>query len=144
MQQKIITRGAAETVRVAKKMAQKLRGGEVLLLEGELGTGKTTFVRGLARALGFHGAVRSPTFTLLNVYPIRKRGRKIKQLIHVDVYRLKSAADLRGLGLEEYFGKRDTVVAIEWGKKARALIRAKYFIITLRHLDVHERTISVS
>lgn len=139
-----ISMSAEETERLGVAFARTLRGGEVLLLEGELGTGKTTFVRGLARALGIRRPVRSPTFTLLHVYPIRKRGSKIKQLIHVDAYRLKSAADLRALGMEEYLGRQDTVVAIEWGKKARSIIRKKCLVIQLLHAGTNKRTIYVS
>lgn len=119
----VVSRSEAETMEIAARFANQLRGGEVVLLEGDLGAGKTTFVRGLARAFGIREPVRSPTFTLMHVHRVRSRGSGIKQLVHVDAYRLRGAADLRAIGLEEYLGKKDTAVVIEWGKRVQSITR---------------------
>ena len=96
---------------VAKSLAAELTGGELLLLSGELGSGKTTFVGYLAEALGIEsGWVSSPSFTLIQRYPPGRRGIA---LTHVDLYRLKSQRDLEGLGLEEILDSED-LVAVEW------------------------------
>ena len=103
-----ITRSEQETQRIARDLAASLRAGDVLLLAGDLGAGKTTFVRGLAEGLGIEpDAVSSPTFTLVHEY----RGGRLT-LYHADLYRLdRTATD--DLGLEE-IGVRDGVLAIEW------------------------------
>ena len=99
-----------ETYALAKKVADTLDGGEVLLLDGDLGAGKTTFTKGLAKALGVKEEVTSPTFTILNVY---EDGR-IK-LNHLDMYRVESSDELAELGIEECFDE-DAVTVIEWNK----------------------------
>ncbi|PYR75111.1 MAG: tRNA (adenosine(37)-N6)-threonylcarbamoyltransferase complex ATPase subunit type 1 TsaE [Acidobacteria bacterium] len=103
-----ITKSDTETQNLAREFASTLHAGDVLLLSGDLGAGKTTFVRGLAEGLGIDpGDVSSPTFTLLHEY----RGGRLT-LYHADLYRLdKTATD--DLGLEET-GVRDGVLAIEW------------------------------
>ena len=102
------TRSEQETAAIAKTLADELQAGDVLLLSGNLGAGKTAFVRGLAEGLGIHPRdVSSPTFTLVHEY----RGGRFT-LYHVDLYRLDRAAT-DDLGLDE-LGVRDGVLAIEW------------------------------
>lgn len=103
------TASAAETEASGERLGRTLQAGDVLLLAGDLGAGKTTFVRGLARGLGVDGAVQSPTFQLVRLHP------GPIPLAHVDLYRLDSAAELAELGLEEVL--EDGVVAIEWGSR---------------------------
>jgi tRNA threonylcarbamoyladenosine biosynthesis protein TsaE len=103
-----ITHSEDETAALARDLASTLRRGDVLLLSGNLGAGKTAFVRGLAEGLGIDPRdVSSPTFTLVHEY----RGGRLT-LYHVDLYRLERAAT-EDLGLEE-LGARDGVLAIEW------------------------------
>ena len=103
-----VTRSQEDTERLAEALAARLRAGDVLLLSGPLGAGKTAFVRGLARGLGIDAdEVSSPTFTLLHEY----RGGRLT-LYHADLYRLERAAT-EDLGLEEV-GATDGVLAIEW------------------------------
>lgn len=99
-----------ETYALAKKIADTLQGGEVILLSGDLGAGKTTFTKGLAKALGIEDEVTSPTFTILNVY---EDGRL--KLNHLDMYRVESADELAELGIEDCFDD-DSVTVIEWNK----------------------------
>jgi tRNA threonylcarbamoyladenosine biosynthesis protein TsaE len=103
------TASPEETEAVGEELAAGLGVGDLLLLAGELGAGKTTFVRGLARGLGVTSAVQSPTFQLVRVYPGRV------QLAHVDLYRLESGADLGDLGLDDLLDQG--VVAVEWGDR---------------------------
>ena len=105
------TRSQAETAAVAEAMGAAFRGGEVVLLSGELGAGKTAFVRGLARGLGADPEeVASPTFVLLTAY----EGRLV--LHHADLYRLKGDGDEREIGLEELPGPGG-VLAVEWADR---------------------------
>jgi tRNA threonylcarbamoyladenosine biosynthesis protein TsaE len=103
-----LTHSEEETMNVARQIASTLSAGDVLLLSGELGAGKTAFVRGLAQGLGIdEDEVSSPTFTLVHEY----RGGRLR-LYHVDLYRLERAAT-DDLGLDE-MGVADGVLAIEW------------------------------
>lgn len=107
------SRSEGETARVAEAMAAGFNGGEVVLLSGELGTGKTAFVRGLARGLGADpDKVASPTFVLLTAYSGRLT------LHHADLYRLRGDGDERELGLEELPGPGG-VLAVEWAERLR-------------------------
>lgn len=106
------TGSAAETEAAAARLAAHLRPGDLLLLVGPLGAGKTTFVRGLARGLGVAGDVMSPTFQLVRLYP------GPLPLAHADLYRLGSSAELGDLGLDDLLDAG--VVAIEWGDRLAA------------------------
>lgn len=106
------------TAALARKMAPSLTGREVILLSGDLGAGKTTFVRYLAEALGLDPAwVSSPSFTLLQRYPAGERGIALS---HVDLYRIARAGDLESLGLEDLLASEDLVI-VEWPEAARGL-----------------------
>lgn len=105
----------ADTLALAKDVASRLKGGEIVLLGGGLGAGKTTFTKGLAKALGVTREVVSPTFTLVREYT----GEKLK-LYHFDLYRVESEDELQELGLDEYFAP-DAVTVIEWNKPGVAL-----------------------
>lgn len=102
--------GVEETYKLAGLLADELHGGEVILLEGDLGAGKTTFTKGLARALDIEDEVTSPTFTILNVY---EDGRL--KLNHLDMYRVESSEELAELGIEDCFDD-ESVTVIEWNK----------------------------
>ncbi|MDI6874975.1 tRNA (adenosine(37)-N6)-threonylcarbamoyltransferase complex ATPase subunit type 1 TsaE [Candidatus Solincola sp.] len=120
------TRGEGETRKLASRLAELLQPGDVILLVGELGTGKTSFVRGLAEGLGVGERVVSPTFTLLREY----RGRL--PLHHLDAYRLEGASDLLDLGVEELLGG-EGVVAVEWGDRVREFFRDEYLEVDLSY-----------
>lgn len=121
----------ADTVKFANFIAENLFGGEVILLNGELGAGKTTFTKGLARALGITEEVTSPTFTLLNVY---ESGRL--PLYHMDMYRIESAEELYETGMEDYLSK-DGITVIEWNRLQN--LKGKIFVIDITTLDENKR-----
>jgi tRNA threonylcarbamoyladenosine biosynthesis protein TsaE len=111
----VLTHGEDETRRLARDLARGLDPGAVLLLSGDLGAGKTAFVRGLAEGLGIDpDEVTSPTFTLVHEY----RGGRLP-LVHVDLYRLESA-DLDEIGLDEDLAERG-VLAVEWAERLMAV-----------------------
>ncbi|MBI5621244.1 tRNA (adenosine(37)-N6)-threonylcarbamoyltransferase complex ATPase subunit type 1 TsaE [Candidatus Falkowbacteria bacterium] len=105
-----------QTFALGKKLAQTLRGGELILLQGELGSGKTVLAKGIGAGLGIRKTITSPTFFLFNIYPVKKHPT-IKRLVHADCYRLKSGRDIVEAGLGDYLGQADTVVVVEWGEK---------------------------
>jgi len=105
----IVTNSPGETERAGTVLGKQLRAGDIVLLTGELGAGKTTFVRGVARGTGSRAQVASPTFQLVRVYPGRV------QLAHVDLYRVENEAELADLGLEEL--AEGGAVVVEWGER---------------------------
>ena len=115
------THSGADTVEVGRKLASLLRPPQLLLLRGDLGTGKTTLVKGIAEALGAAEAdeVTSPTFTLVHEYGGHREGQPVK-LYHLDVYRLESERQLETLGLDELLTP-DALVLVEWGDKFKSI-----------------------
>ncbi|TMD38308.1 MAG: tRNA (adenosine(37)-N6)-threonylcarbamoyltransferase complex ATPase subunit type 1 TsaE, partial [Chloroflexi bacterium] len=105
----LVSSSAAETERAGMLLGERLHAGDVVLLTGELGAGKTTYVRGTAQGTGSRAPVASPTFQLVRIYPGRV------QLAHVDLYRVESSAELRDLGLEEL--AQQGAVVVEWGDR---------------------------
>jgi len=116
----LLSRTAAATTRIGRRIGARLQPGDVLALEGELGSGKTTLVKGIAQARQVSEPFTSPTFTLISRYPCRLAGGTA-ELVHVDLYRIRHELELEELGLEEIMGGRDVTV-IEWGEKARRLL----------------------
>lgn len=102
------------------RIGQRCGPGAVIALEGPLGAGKTTLVKGLARALAVEERITSPTFTLVSQYRGTREGRPVS-LFHVDLYRLGHERELEDLGLEELIGGQGITV-IEWGEKAASLL----------------------
>jgi len=125
-----LSNSPAETERAGMLLGERLRAGDVVLLTGELGAGKTTFVRGVAQGTGSRAPVASPTFQLTRVYPGRV------QLAHVDLYRVESSTELRDLGLEEL--AEQGAVVVEWGDRLEVDEAA---IIDIEHLGGDRRLI---
>ena len=116
-----VTQSGADTIEVGRQLVALLRPPQLLLLRGELGTGKTTLVKGIAQALeaAETDEVTSPTFTLLHEYDGVRDGRPVK-LYHLDVYRLDSERQLETLGLEDLLTP-DALVLVEWGDKFKSI-----------------------
>ncbi len=133
-----ITRSERETFLLAKKLAQGFKGKEVVLLEGELGTGKTVFAKGLAAGLGlkdFH-QVCSPSYTLINIYQARY------PIFHIDLYRLGKETEVMDLGWEDYLGQG--VIIVEWAEKLRFNQDAIRIVIRIGKQDQRKITIGVA
>ena len=132
----------------ALAVARTLRGGETLALTGELGAGKTAFVKGLAKALGIKQAVQSPTFLLMKCYPvgmIHGSWSMLRSLCHVDAYRIKNERELLTIGLGEKIGDQQTVTAIEWADIVPELIPKNAIKIKIEHgSKENERIVSVT
>jgi tRNA threonylcarbamoyladenosine biosynthesis protein TsaE len=132
-----VSRSEDETASFASELAFGFSGGEVVLLTGELGAGKTAFVRGLARGLGADPEeVASPTFVLLTAYPGRLT------LHHADLYRLRGDGDERELGLEELPGPGG-VLAVEWAERLRDAPWRYALRVSLEHAGEDRRTIRI-
>ncbi len=131
------TRTQTETEQLGERTAMALpAGGVVLALYGELGAGKTAFVRGLARGLGVEDEVVSPTFTIVNEYAGRR------ELFHFDMYRLGSAEELFDIGWEDYLA-RDGVCAVEWSENVPEAFDGTEIRVTIEKTADNLRKITV-
>jgi tRNA threonylcarbamoyladenosine biosynthesis protein TsaE len=128
----MITRSEAETEALGASIAKSVQAGDIILLHGTLGAGKTVFVRGFLGALGYLGAVRSPTFNLIQTFETSP------PVVHADLYRLDSA---EGLGLEDYL--MDSVALIEWPERAAGFFGSEFTEVRFEVLNESERKISV-
>jgi tRNA threonylcarbamoyladenosine biosynthesis protein TsaE len=115
------TQSGADTIEVGRKLVKLLKPPQLLILRGELGTGKTTLVKGIADALDAADTeeVTSPTFTLVHEYGGSRDGKPVK-LFHLDVYRLEGERQLETLGLDELLTE-DALVLVEWGEKFKSI-----------------------
>lgn len=129
---KKITKTSKQTESLGKKFVNSLSGGGVFGLVGELGAGKTAFVKGVAKGLLIKQKITSPTFVLMRVYSTKNK--TIKHLVHVDAYRIKKAAHLSGIGLEDYLADPKALVLVEWADKVKKLIKPKKNIIKFSHI----------
>lgn len=140
MSKTVITNSEQETFDFGRQLGKNCRGGEVFVLIGDLGAGKTKLIQGLAAGLGVRESVNSPTFNILKLYKIAESRRAVKEFCHIDAYRLRAAADLAALGAVEYFYSPDTVTAIEWADRVRSLWPTGAKLIQIRALsDVSEQ-----
>lgn len=163
MKIKVNTKNAKETMKFAKKFATLLTPPCVIILEGDLSSGKTTFAKGFAEGLGITEIVTSPTFTILNEYnfvsqhdnessheinqvELKDNTEKKLKLYHFDMYRLQNEDDAFALGLEEYFDlkKLNGFILVEWADRIKKILPEKYIIVSLFKVNDEERTILIS
>jgi tRNA threonylcarbamoyladenosine biosynthesis protein TsaE len=130
LREQVTTTSAAETEAIGEVLGKRLRTGDMVLLKGELGAGKTTFVRGVARGAGSAAPVASPTFQLVRIYPGRL------QVAHIDLYRIEKPSELGDLGLDELL--LQGAVVVEWGDRLDAPRAA---LIELEHLGGDRRLV---
>lgn len=126
--EKIISNCVNDTIKLGEKMAKKIKRGTIILLHGDLGAGKTHFVKGLSKGLKNRSQVTSPTFTIMNAY----EGGRLP-VYHFDMYRLNSTDEAREVGLEEYFDLEslDGVSVVEWSENVPGLIKGRVIDITI-------------
>jgi tRNA threonylcarbamoyladenosine biosynthesis protein TsaE len=128
----VISSSPAETEAVAARLASRLAPGDVVYVCGELGSGKTTFVRGAARALGVVGQVTSPTYTI---------GHRYDGVSHLDLYRFEQLTEADWGALEPYFA--DAIVFVEWPERAGGRLPPPRVTVRLGHVDEQHRSIEV-
>jgi tRNA threonylcarbamoyladenosine biosynthesis protein TsaE len=111
--QKYISQSAEETKFIGRGLGKRIKGATVIALMGEVGAGKTTFTQGLVEGLGSTARVKSPTYTVMNEYPIKPARGWISRVLHIDFYRFTKESDLSALSLEDE-RRPDTVIIAEW------------------------------
>lgn len=134
----VTTRSEEQTIDLGEKIAKRLNPGDLVALSGDLGAGKTTLVKGIAKGLGVkdYRHVNSPSFVLVKEY----KGKV--PLYHFDIYRLNKLKDIEDIGYEDYLGRRG-VVAIEWAGKMGRILPKGYLGINLKIKDPNTRIISI-
>ena len=133
----VISGSVEETVSLGKELALGLAGGEVVVLTGPLGAGKTCFIKGMALGLGIkEDEIKSPSFTLVNEY----YGRL--PLFHFDLYRMGKLDEMREIGWDEYL-MRDGIIAVEWGEKAEEYLPAERIEVDFEILSEDSREITI-
>ena len=132
----IYTKNEAETEQAGAELARTLPDGAVVALYGDLGAGKTAFVRGMARGMGISARVSSPTFTIVNEY------LGARELDHFDMYRLASSDELFDIGWEDYL-RRGGVCAVEWSENVADAFEGDEITVRIEKLGDEERKITI-
>jgi tRNA threonylcarbamoyladenosine biosynthesis protein TsaE len=134
----IISHSEAETIALARKLADSFLSGDIVILKGELGSGKTTFVRGLAAARGVdENLISSPSYTFVNEYGGQP------PIYHIDLYRMSDISELTEIGWDDFIS-RDGIVLVEWGERAGSRLPARYYLAEFSIVDDQQRRIDLS
>jgi tRNA threonylcarbamoyladenosine biosynthesis protein TsaE len=124
---------------------KKSASQRIFALYGELGSGKTTFIQGLAKGLGIKERILSPTFVMIRQYPLTiNHQSSIINFFHIDLYRVESERDVESLGLEEIWDDPQNIVAIEWAEKIKKILPKKRTEIHFKYLKNNERKIVIN
>lgn len=145
-----ITNNFEETQKIGERFAKTLESERTIALYGELGSGKTTFVQGLAEGLGIKQRIISPTFILARQYKLKAQSSKRKTktqnsklFYHVDLYRVNNEGEIKGLGVEEMISDPQNIVAIEWAEKMKNLLPKDRIDIYFEYVDEQKRRITI-
>ncbi len=138
MTQTFITNSFEETQQLGKDIAQKIKYGGILALYGDLGSGKTTFVQGLAKGLGIRQKIISPTFIISRKYDSKERS-----FYHIDLYRIGEKSDIENIGLSEIINDKSNIAAIEWPEKIENLLPKNSIRIYFMYLKDDQRSIKI-
>jgi tRNA threonylcarbamoyladenosine biosynthesis protein TsaE len=134
----IDSRSPSETVRIGEAFADLLRDGDLVLLHGDLGAGKTTLAKGIASALGIEEVVSSPSFSLVNEYDT-SRAAAVTRLYHLDLYRLRGENDLASIGFEDFAAPTDGVTLVEWPERATSALPERFLLIEIETVGSDSR-----
>ena len=157
MEKIIITKSSSETKKLGEILAQELKGGEIICLSGNLGSGKTTFAQGFLKGLKVEGPYTSPTFVVMKKYHITwnmEHGTKYKRMLHapcsmlhdvyhIDAYRV-SAKDIFNMGWKEIAADKNNVIIVEWAERIKKIIPERAIWVRFEWTSKNERKISMS
>ncbi len=139
----LISKSPRETQKIAADLAHKIiktKKGAIIALEGELGAGKTTFIKGFSKALGIKSKIKSPTFVLMKKYKVP--GGTFN-LYHLDCYRAGDHKDLKIPELKEIMNMSHNIVLIEWAERVEEILPKKHIKIHIDHIDKNKRKIQI-
>jgi tRNA threonylcarbamoyladenosine biosynthesis protein TsaE len=134
-----ISHSPAQTVRIGQRLGEHIQSGDLLLLLGDFGVGKTQLVKGIAEGLGSTDLVTSPSFVLINEYQAGPEHSNI-QIYHVDLYRIEDPAEVTSIGLEEIWSGMG-VCLIEWAERAQDWLPEEHLAIHMKHLSETKRVL---
>ncbi len=142
----VLTNSADETRALGASLVKALKQTNIIALHGELGSGKTTFVQGLAKELGIKKRITSPTFIIVRKYEVRSMNYEggFENLYHIDLYRLEDDAQMNNLGLSEIIEDSGNLVVIEWAEKMGELLSKHRIDVRFEYLDEGKRKISIT
>lgn len=135
----VVTESSEQTESLGEVLGAWLQPGDVVLLHGDLGAGKTTLTKGIARALGVRDTVSSPSFALVNEYAL-----PLLALFHLDLYRLDDPEDLESIGFTELTSTEDGIAIVEWPERAGAMLPERYLLVEMAHAGEGRRSVRVS
>lgn len=139
----MVSRSFKETLAIGKKFGRLIKGGGIIALYGDLGSGKTTFTKGFARGFGIKKNINSPTFVIFSNHKIPRKKKRF--FYHFDLYRIKSTRELKELGFDEIISNPKNIVVIEWAEKAKKILPKKTIKIRFKHgKRTNERILYVS
>lgn len=142
MKEEFITNSFEDTQKLGEEFVSKLEPGDILYLYGDLGSGKTTFVKGIASGLGIKSRIISPTFVVLRTH--LTSNKKIKKIYHLDLYRLENKKEVENIALDDLFSDTDTITIIEWPELLSEYQGKNIYKITFSYGSENTRKINIS
>jgi tRNA threonylcarbamoyladenosine biosynthesis protein TsaE len=139
----IVSRSPAETAAIGEVLAGSLRNGDVVLLHGDLGAGKTTLAKGIASALAIEDVVSSPSFSLVNEYGTGGAAA-VTRLYHLDLYRLQGEDDLASIGFDDFMAPADGVTLVEWPERASTALPERFLLVEIEPVGPGSRRLRFS
>lgn len=136
----VVTRGSAETLALGEALASILQDGDVVLLHGDLGAGKTTLAKGIASALGVADVVSSPSFSLVNEYETG-HSVAVTRLYHLDLYRLQGEDELASIGFDDFMAPADGVTLVEWPERAATALPERFLLVEIETVGADRRSL---
>ena len=133
-----ITESAESTKKIAKEFAKQISKGDFIAFYGNLGSGKTTFIQGLAQGLGIKRRIISPTFIIVRHYNLKK-----DNFYHIDLYRSESNSDILGLGIDDILNDKNNIIALEWAEKMGKMLPNKRIDVYFEYLGDNKRKITI-
>ena len=134
----IVSRSPAETAAIGEVLASSLRNGDVVLLHGDFGAGKTTLAKGIASALAIEDVVSSPSFSLVNEYDTGGAAA-VTRLYHLDLYRLQGEDDLASIGFDDFMAPDDGITLVEWPERASTALPERFLLVEIKTLGSGSR-----
>lgn len=139
----LISKNSQETENLGFEFAREIKNGDIICLYGDLGSGKTTFAKGLAKGLGVSQRVISPTFVLVREHRIMNHESRIKKLYHVDLYRLENEKELQNIGIVDILSDENAIVLVEWAERLGKYLPKNRYDIRFEHIEKDKRKVTI-